>query len=228
MLSPSPHPAPSRPAARAWRHRPGWAASLALCAALAGCGTPPPARPPGSGIGLGAISPASISPFGPSARLLLRGAVQGDDRYAVVQLSDSQTCQGPRVLTGGNAKKAADPASIEAGKLTTLDFAVLQGNTAKCVVRWSFTPQAGKSYLVQGIAMGAGCTARLMDVSIPDRPVPPSDAVMRNAPGQPCIALDKARAAGDGGSLIQGGQLNGEAVLNPNATTQDLQGLIRP
>ena len=223
MLSPSPLPAPSRPAARAGGYTTGWPAQLAICAALAACDTPPALHPPGAGIGLASLGPASAS-----ARLLLRGVVQGDDRYAVMQLSDSQSCQGPSLLTGGNARQAAAPASIEAGKLTTLDFAVLQADTVKCFVRWSFTPQSGKTYLVQGIAMGAACTGRLTDASIPDRPVPPPDAVMRNGPGQPCIALDKARAASDGGSLLRGGQHLGEAVLNPNATTQDLQGLIRP
>lgn len=186
---------------------------------LAGCASEPAA---------GTAAGAATRPDGPTARLLLRGAVPGDDRYAVFNLADPQQCKGPRLLAGGDAKKGPEPASLAAGVLTTLDFAVLRAGAPSCVLRWSFTPEAGKTYLVQGMVVGAGCSARLLDATVPDRPLTPPDAVLRSAPGQPCVPLAQARAAASATSLIQGGQHNGDAVLLPNATTRDLQGLIRP
>ena len=125
-------------------------------------------------------------------------------------------------------RRAPAPATLAAGLLTTLDFVVLRSSKPLCVVRWSFTPEADKTYLVQGMVVGSGCTARLLDATVNDRPQPARGAVLRNGPGQTCLALDKSRPAGDNSSLIQGGQHNGEAVLQPNANTRDLQGLIRP
>ncbi len=195
-------------------------AALVLVLGVAACATE---TAPAAG-----ANPPAATASGPSARLLLRGAVPGDDRYAVFELADSLQCKGPRLLAGGNAKKGPDPATLAAGALTTLDFVVLRAGQTSCVVRWSFTPEAGKTYLVTGIVVGNGCTARLLDASQPDRPQTPAGTLMRSAPGQPCVPLDKARAAAESGSLIQGGQHNGEAVLYPMATAADLQGLIKP
>ena len=197
------------------------AAALAL---LAGCAAGPQVTQPGGSAAATANAPA----IGPRARLLLRGAAPGDDQYAVVELVDAQHCKDPRMLSSGDARKAPAPASLAAGVLTTLDFVVLRAAKPLCVVRWSFTPEADKTYLVQGLVVGSGCNARLLDASVSDRPVPAAGAVLRNGPGQTCLALDKSRPAGDNGSLIQGGQHQGEAVLQPNATARDLQGLIRP
>lgn len=200
------------------------AAALALMLLLAACAAGPQAPSSAGPAGATLAAPAGA----PRARLLLRGAVPGDDQYAVVELTDAQNCKEPRMLSSGDARKAPAPASLATGVLTTLDFVVLRAAKPLCVVRWSFTPEADKTYLVQGLVVGNGCSARLLDASINDRPVPAAGAVLRNGPGQTCLALDKSRPAGDTGSLIQGGQHKGEAVLQPNATTRDLQGLIRP
>lgn len=194
------------------------AAAASALALLAACAAGPQA--PASG------GPAAAT--GPRARLLLRGAVPSDDQYAVVELTDAQNCKDPRMLSSGDARRAPAPATLAAGLLTTLDFVVLRTGKPLCVVRWSFTPEADKTYLVQGLVVGSGCTARLLDATVNDRPQPARGAVLRNGPGQTCLALDKSRPAGDNSSLIQGGQHNGEAVLQPNANTRDLQGLIRP
>ena len=198
-------------------------AAIALPALLAGCAAPP-APGPGSAPAAAAAPAAS----GPSARLLLRGAVPADDRFAIFQLGDALACKDPRMLVAGTPQKTPDPATLAAGALTTLDFVILRGGKPGCFVRWSFTPQAGKTYLMQGLVVGGGCAARLFDASAPDRPLPLADAVLRNTGGQACLPLAQARAnAAAGGSLIQGGQHNGEAVLNPRATAKDLEGLIR-
>ena len=56
----------------------------------------------------------------------------------------------------------------------------------------------------------------------------PADAALRSGGGQSCLPLEQARAAAAARSPIQGGQQRGEAVLNPRANAQDLQGLISP
>ncbi len=219
---PTAAPAPLRRADRpplAWRAA---AAALlaALCGLLAACASAPEGLPkPG---------PAPADGDGPRARLLLRGAVPGDDQFALVALADAVHCKNPRLLSSGNGRKPPEPASLPAGVLSTVDFVVLRADKVSCGVRWSFTPEAGKTYLVQGVVVGSGCTGRLLDVTDSAKPQPAAGAVLRSGPGQACLALDQSRLAGDTPSLIQGGQHQGEAVLNPAATARDLQGLIRP
>lgn len=192
---------------------------------LLGCAAPPGAADKTAPVAA-ASAPASVA--GPSARLLARGAVPAQDRFAVFRLADAALCKGPSLLIDGTPDKAPRSAALAAGVLTTLDFVILRDGKPSCAVRWSFTPAAGKTYLLQGLALGSGCVARLYDASVPDRPVPAADAVLRSTRGQACLPLDQARAASGSDALIQGGQQQGEAVLNPRATTRDLQGLIRP
>jgi hypothetical protein len=208
------------------RLRPLPAVVLALVAwGLAACvqapTSPAPAAP---------ARPASAPVVtGPSARLLLRAAVPADDKFALFQLADALACKNPRLLVGGSPQQAAEPALLAAGQLATVDFVLIRGGKPGLCTRWSFTPQAGRTYLMQGAAVGAGCLARLVDVTQPDRAQAPADAVVRNAANQPCLPLEQARAAAAGAhSPIQGGQQDGEAVLVPNATARDLEGLIRP
>ena len=214
------------PAVRLW--------ALLLCGGLAACSTPPDAGPRvPANVPVNAATPvAAPAPpapgAGPRARLLLRGAVPGDDQFALVELADSAQCKNPRVLTTGSNNKPPAPTHLAAGQLTTLDFVVLRAGKISCGVRWSFTPDADKTYLAQGLVVGNGCTGRLMDVTDSDRPVPAKGAVLRTGPGQACLPLSQSRPAGEANALIQGGQQDGEAVLNPKATTRDLQGLIRP
>ena len=189
------------------------AIALAL---LAACANPPGASAP---------STAAAASIGPSARLLLRGTVSPDDRFALNLLTDTLQCKEPQLLSSGTAQRTPEPAMLPADVLTTLEFQVLRAGQPSCALRWSFSPKAGRTYLVQGLA-GAVCSARLLDVSSPERPQIPPDAVLRSLPGQACVPMAQARAAAPQASLIQGGQYKGEAVLNPNASTRDLQGLI--
>lgn len=204
-------PAPATAAA------PGRAAALAGAALLAGCAAAPLPNLPAY------AAPAADQP---AARLLMRAQVHPNDRFMLVVLDDNERCQGPRLLAGGAPGADAAPQRIAAGRLTTLDFVIARGGQTPCVVRWSFTPMAGRTYLAQGLVVGAGCTARLLDASQPDRPLQPPDLLLRSTPAQRCVPL--ALSARSGVSPIQGGQHDGEAVLNPNATAKDLEGLIRP
>lgn len=186
-------------------------------AALAGCANPPPA----------ALAPYTApAADAPSARLLLRTSAPANHRSLLVMLEDNALCQSPKLLVRGTAGQDAQSARIAAGRLTTLDFVLERPGQSACFVRWSFTPEAGKSYLVQGLLVGAGCTARLLDTTRADRPQQPPDLLLRVGPGQRCLALDKSTKAGS--SLIEGGQRDGEAVLRPDATDKDLEGLITP
>lgn len=164
----------------------------------------------------------------PHARLLARASVPQDHRFVVVVQQDNATCTRPAWLTRGTAQQAAPAARLPVDQLITLDLAIVNTGTGKaCINRWSFTPRAGRTYLVQGGIAGAQCPARLLDATTPDRAALPPDLVGRVLPGQNCVPLDKApRPAAL--SLIQGGQHNGDAVLNPNANARDLEGLIRP
>ena len=218
-----PAAAPSGPV----KTRPTRLAVLQACL-LAACAQAP-APMVGPNAGSSAKPSAGPEAPGPRARVLLRGAVPGDDKFALIELADTAHCQGPRLLASGDARQTPAPASLAAGVQTTLDFVVLRGGKPQCGVRWTFTPEVGKTYLAQGLVVGSGCTARLLDASNADQPPQPASGVLlRTGPGQACLALDRSRPAGEGSSLIQGGQSQGEAVLMPNATARDLQGLIRP
>lgn len=190
---------------------------------LAACVGPPAAVQAQAPPAASAAAPAAAA-----ARLLLRGAVPPGDRFAAYRLDDAELCKDPRLLTAGAAQQTPEPAALPAGQLTTLDFAVLRNGQPSCTVRWSFTPLAGRTYLLQGLVLGSGCNARLLDASQPDRPRPVADAVQRNRPGQPCLPIALARASAATSASVQGGQQDGEAVLNPRATTQGLEALIRP
>ena len=130
----------------------------------------------------------------------------------------------------GAGRNGRDPASttIVADKFTTLDFMMFTG-TSSCRVRWSFTPAAGRSYLVSGGVVtgvsGAHCAARVLDATDPDDIVIAGTAVRRDLSGSACLpsaqayALKSARA----GTTRAVGDA---AVLTPGAGDADLQGLI--
>jgi hypothetical protein len=195
------------------------AATLVLLALLGACAQTPDTTMP---------TLAQPDATLPHARLLARAGVPADHRFAVIVQQDSNSCSRPALLTRGTPQQAAQAARLPVDQLITLDLAIVNtGTNRACVNRWSFTPRAGRTYLVQGGLSGALCPARLVDATMPDRAVLPADLVGRVLPGQSCVPLDKApRPAAL--SLIQGGQHRGDAVLNPNATTRDLEGLMRP
>ena len=194
---------------------------MLAAALLAGCAVPTPSPD--------TTLPAYAQPEAsqPHARLLLRAAVGPADRFALVLLEDNAQCKSPKLLTRGSPQQAAAPVRLAAGQPTTLDFVVVRGGGAPpCGLRWTFQPQAGKTYLVAGGTVGGNCGARLLDATVADRPDTPPDLVLRVAPGNNCVPLAQAQRVPS--SLIQGGQHNGDAVLNPRATTQGLEGLIKP
>lgn len=206
---------------RAAAARSACAFALAL---LAGCATPPSGTP-GSPITASTLPTNYSVPKGsPTARLVMRGTVVAPDQFYVYALQDALGCKTPQRVGIGTAQKQPDAANLAAGVLTTLDFVIVKPTRQQCLVRWSFTPVAGRNYAMQGNVSPTGCVALLFDITEPDRVRPAEGAVRRNANGQACLPLDKSPAAPR--SMLDGGQSDGEAVLNPAATTTDLQGLM--
>jgi len=201
-----------RPVARRRVRWPGIAVAAAL---LAACAVPKPAAP---------LKAYAVPSGVPTARLLSRGAVTPGDVYGVFVFDDAGNCSGPRLAASGNATRAPKATEIEAGRTATLDFMVLRPDKSTCRIRWSFTPTAGKTYLVAGALSGTNCSARVLDASDPDNIRPEATAQRRNAGSATCTAL-VARSAS---SAVGGKDQTGEAVLRPGATADDLQGLIQP
>jgi hypothetical protein len=178
----------------------------------AGCATPP------------AKLPKYAVPDGaPTARLVMRGSVPSGDVFGVFVHDDAENCKGPRLAGAGNSTRNPTTVPLVAGALATVDFMLMKPNKESCLVRWSFKPEAGKSYLVNGMAYGAGCRAGVFDASNPDSMKAPAGIVRRNGKGGVCMPMAQAtRADAD----AKGGQDQGAAVLRPGATADDLQGLI--
>lgn len=209
-------------ASAAWT---AWTAWTVLVASLLGCAPAPIANTV-------TTMPAYQGPSEsePHGRLLSRGNLPPDSRFAVLLQRDNLRCADTVRLALGNTQQPPPPVRLAADRLVTLDYAILAaGSNRACVTRWSFTPRAGRSYLIQGAVVGAQCPAALLDVTTPDRPQAPPDLVSRAGAGQNCLPLEQsAKASAGPNALIRGGQHNGEAVLLPNATTRDLEGLIKP
>jgi hypothetical protein len=199
------------------RIAPTTASLLPLLAALgllqSGCATPRPKLPDYS-------APAGA----PTAKLVMRGNVASGDAFGVLVLDDAENCKGPRLAGAGNNVRNPNTVPLAAGALTTVDFMLVKANKESCMLRWSFTPVAGKSYLVNGSAYGTGCRAALLDATNPDAMAPPAGIVRRDAKGNRCVPIAQARSAA--GNTAQGGQDQGAAVLRPGANADDLQGLI--
>jgi hypothetical protein len=65
-----------------------------------------------------------------------------------------------------------------------------------------------------------------VDVTRPDQLRPADGALRRNLGSEVCLPLSRSEPPPR--SPLEGGQSGGDAVLNPAATTADLEGLIHP
>jgi hypothetical protein len=92
-------------------------------------------------------------------------------------------------------------------------------------VRWSFVPAAGKTYLVAGALNATTCTAGLLDASDPDHIQVEKSAQRRKVVGGKCESVAPRASSA---APLAAEQASGEAVLNPGATADELQGLIKP
>jgi hypothetical protein len=186
---------------------------LALSSLLvAGCATPPPKLP-------SYVAPAGV----PTAKLVMRGSVPSGDIFGVFVHDDAENCKGARLAGTGNSSRNPNTVALAAGALATVDFMLVKPNKESCLVRWSFKPEAGKSYVVNGMAFGAGCRAGLLDATNPDAMKAPTGIVRRDSKGAACVPMAQAARSAD---AAKGGQDQGAAVLRPAANADDLQGLI--
>lgn len=219
------------------RHLPSFTRALpaGLALALVACAAPTP--PPSAALAAYPVPKAGQA----QARLLVRAALGPSDRLLLLALQDTERCAQPQLLGRLAAGATATTLALQTERLHTLDVLVLRGGTAPagttpsalptpggsavCGTRWSFTPLPGKSYLLQVGTVGTSCPSRVVDTTVADQPVPPPDLVNRVSASNRCLPLAQSVKVVN---PLQGGQQHGEAVLNPNATANDLQGLIKP
>lgn len=215
------------------------AGMVLLLPLLGGCPTVPPAAgTTASTVTSTATSPAARSASAryvaptqvPTAKLVMRGTnLQAGDVYVVSVYDDAENCKGRRIAGAGNNVRSPTTVPVAAGAITTVEFMLVKAAKPEtptkrdaCMVRWSFTPDAGKSYLVAGNAIPTGCSANLIDATNPDAMRQAAGVVRRNVQNSTCLPLAQARA----GAGSAASQSTGEAVLRPEATSDDLQGLI--
>jgi hypothetical protein len=193
-------------------------APMAIATLLIGCATPNQTAkaPP---------LPKYIAPDGvATAKLAMRAAIPSGDYFGVLVYDDANDCKSPRIAGAGSSARNPTSVTLAAGSLQTVAFVIVKPNKESCTVRWSFTPQVNKTYLVNGGALGTGCSAALLDATNPDQMRVPDGLVRRNAPGSICVPL--AQAVPVRGSKAGGQSADGAAVLNPGASTDDLADLI--
>jgi hypothetical protein len=186
---------------------------------LAACATPPQQK----------IN-RYVAPTGvPVAKLAMRASLTGGvDLYGVYVLGDSDNCKDPQIAGAGRSVGNSPPSvNLAAGRWTTLEFITFHPSRQFCVVRWSFQPTVGRTYLVAGSGEGTMCKAVLLDATDPDSIKPDTTAVRRNVPGNACVSLTVAQATrGAKGAAGQAGGGKDEANLRPGASADDLKGLI--
>jgi hypothetical protein len=163
---------------------------------------------------------------GPSARLIMRTKLEGTATlYGVNVLASSDDCSQRQVVGAAKAGVAALPTvTLAAGRVATVEFAGVNADKKVCLVRWSFTPVAGQSYLLQSAFDGTRCTSLVLNATDPDAIRVEAGALRRNpAPDKACVPLGQARAL-----TPTPGAGRGDATLTPGADASELKGLITP
>jgi len=161
---------------------------------------------------------------GATAKLVMRASVGDGERYGVYLFDDAEKCVGMRTVGTGDKVKHPDTTTLAANRITTVEFLLVKPNRSICAIQWSFTPLAGKTYLVRGGTFDKGCTARVFDATDGDNIKAEAAALRRNPGVSNCLPLSQSRAGSVAGT--EGAQSGGDAVLRQGAGAEDLQGLI--
>jgi hypothetical protein len=159
---------------------------------------------------------------GPTARLLMRGAMQPGDRYGIFLADSADDCKGMRIAAAGGA--GVDPAAIKisAQGLRTVDMFVSKADRTSCRVRWSFTPQAGRSYLVQARSTPGGCSALILDATDVDAMKLETSLIRRDVPGNVCVPLAQSKTIAQLGAATAGGSTaQTRAPQSPSGVAED-------
>ena len=201
------------------RAAPRFALLMGCAALLAGCATP-----------VAPLQKYAAPSTGPTAKIVMRGTLAGSDFYGVYVFDQAESCQGSRLVGAGRTGRDAPASTVVANQLTTVDFMMFSGKDSSCRVRWSFTPIAGRTYLVSGGVVtgvpGASCAARIHDATDPDAIRPVADALRRDQGGAMCMPTAQALARRGTNPATQAA--SDAAVLTSRAGDAELQGLIKP
>lgn len=173
--------------------------------------------------------PIYLAPAGThTARLLMRGYIPAGDTYGVFVFGNAETCMEPQKAGAGNATHNPDATRLRAGELSTVSTALYKPDRSVCAIRWSFVPQAGRSYVITMSAREGGCASRLLDVTDPDRPVPEPTLRRRNSAENICIPMSQTRALTTATDNDTAKQKPSTPQGNAPAADDDLQNLSRP
>lgn len=165
---------------------------------------------------------------GPTARLVMRGAVPVGELYSVNMFDDAEKCEGSRLVGVGSSTITPKSSSVSANGVTTIEYRIDKlALKQACVMRWTFTPVAGKTYLVRGQSTAAGCMAAVFDMTDPEAIKPEATALRRNPRGVACVPISQSKALGVAGAASSAASGDsGDAVLRQGAGAEELQGLI--
>lgn len=183
-----------------------------------------------------AIIPYEAATVGPTSRLLMRGSLDPGEAYAVYLLGSVKDCSQPQRVGTGTAEANPAATTIAADRMSTLDVVVSKTNQTFCRVRWSFSPRAGRSYLVAARGEPGGCSVSLLDATDPDDIRTEMSARRRDVPGNACVPLGMAKTVGELAARSQGlvagaerpvpASRSGDSAVLPSAVTEDdLKGL---
>lgn len=197
--------------------------AAALLLLLSACAQPP-------------VIPYMAATVGPTSRLLMRGSLDPGEAYGVYLLGGVQDCTQPQRVGTGTAEANPAATTIAADRMSTLDVVVTKSNQTFCRVRWSFSPRAGRSYLVAARGEPGGCSVSLLDATDPDDIRTEMSARRRDAPGNACVPLAAAKTVGELAARSQGliagaerpvpASRSGNADVLPSSVTEDdLKGL---
>ena len=163
---------------------------------------------------------------GPTARLVMRTKLEGTATlYGVNVLAGSDDCSQRQTVGGAKAGVVALPTvALAAGRVATVEFVGVNADKKVCLVRWSFTPVAGQSYLLQSTFDGTRCTSTVLNATDPDAIRLEAGALRRNPTAdKACVPLGQAKAINP-----TPGAGRGDATLSPGADASELKGLITP
>lgn len=188
---------------------------LAAVALVAGCAAPAPKL-----VGK-YVAPTS----GQTAKLVMRGAVPAGEFFTINTFDDSEKCEGYRVIAAGNSTRTPPSTTVAANVVTTVEFRVDKpAKRQVCATRFTFTPVAGKTYLVRGGSTVAGCAGLVYDMTNPESIKPEPTALRRNPAGLACLPIAQSKASSV--AATESSENASDAVLRQGAGTEDLQGLI--
>jgi hypothetical protein len=78
--------------------------------------------------------------------------------------------------------------------MQTVDVYMTKANKTSCRVRWSFSPVAGRSYLVSTQSTPTGCAAMIFDATDVDAMKPEPSLLRRNVGSNACVPLANSKS----------------------------------